>query len=33
MDNAADIRSYCNSPLFSCGYNAELEPLFEASHA
>ena len=33
MDNAADIRSYCNSPRFRCGYNAELESLFEPVHA
>ncbi len=33
MDNAADIRSYCNSPVFSCAYNAELAPLFEGNRA
>ena len=33
MDNAADIRTYCNSPIFKCAYNAELAPLFEEDHA
>jgi len=32
MDNAADIKSYCNSPLFTCGHNVELESLFEGDH-
>ena len=33
MDNAADIRAYCNSPIFSCAFNAELAPLFAENHA
>ena len=33
MDNAADIRAYCNSPIFSCALNAELAPLFAENHA
>ncbi|MDC1287372.1 dethiobiotin synthase [Gammaproteobacteria bacterium] len=32
MDNAADIKSYCNSPLFTCGHNGELDALFEDDH-
>jgi dethiobiotin synthetase len=33
MDNAADIRAYCNSPIFSCAFNAELASLFAENHA
>ena len=33
MDNASDIKSYCNSPVFRCGHNSELAQIFEDSHA
>jgi dethiobiotin synthetase len=33
MDNASDIKSYCNSPVFRCGYNCELAQIFEDSLA
>jgi len=29
MDNASDIKSYCNSPVFSCAHNSELAQIFE----
>ena len=28
MDNAADLRPYCDCPIFCCGFNAELVPIF-----
>lgn len=28
MDNAADLKSYCDLPLLRCGYNASLPALF-----
>ena len=33
MDNAADLAPWCDSPIFRCGYNAELPPIFEPGHA
>ena len=31
MDNNSDIKAYCNSPVFHCGHNCELAPIFEDS--
>ena len=28
MDNAADLQPYCDCPVFCCGFNAELPPVF-----
>lgn len=33
MDNAADLKSYCASPLFRCGFNEELAPMFGGNRA
>jgi hypothetical protein len=33
MDNAADLKSYCASPLFRCGFNQELAPMFDGNRA
>lgn len=33
MDNAADLRPYCASPIFHCGFNRELAPIFDSKHA
>jgi len=32
MNNVCDIKTYCNSPVFHCGHNSELAPVFEDSH-
>ncbi len=29
MDNASDLRPYCNLPLFRCSYQGALAPIFE----
>lgn len=33
MDNAADLATYCASPIFSCGHAGTLAPIFDSSHA
>jgi dethiobiotin synthetase len=33
MDNAADLQPYCDCPIFCCGFNAELAPIFADNFA
>ena len=33
MDNAADLQPYCDCPIFCCGFNAELAPVFTDNDA
>lgn len=33
MDNAADLASWCDTPIFRCGHYGELPPIFDPDHA
>ena len=33
MDNATDLLPYCDCPIFCCGFNAELAPIFDGNDA
>ncbi|MFT5658500.1 MAG: dethiobiotin synthetase [Gammaproteobacteria bacterium] len=32
MNNRQDLQAHCKLPIFGCGYNAALEPIFEVTH-